>query len=285
MAHEDRARTMRIPAIALVLLSIGARIFAVTSQSLHGSYAGSETRTPVLVELFTSEGCSSCPPADRFLQKLDGQPMQGAEMIALSEHVDYWNHIGWKDPYSANFYSQRQSAYANRFGLDSVYTPQMVVDGISEFVAAIRHCYVQCRCSRRPLTLLSITCPITLPKRKAVIGILSFHKVDASVHDSALHPNCQIGEIEVAPLERHHFTNPQTQTMRHQKAHSPKRKLRLPDCSVSSSARRRSNSRLGGSPAKVSQWGVPLGLWALGVRRKCLPRWRAEFRQRSTLAQ
>ncbi len=57
-------------------------------------------------------------------------------MIVLSEHVDYWNHIGWKDPYSASFYSQRQSAYANRFGLDSVYTPQMVVDGTSEFVGS-----------------------------------------------------------------------------------------------------------------------------------------------------
>jgi len=57
-------------------------------------------------------------------------------MIVLSEHVDYWNHIGWKDPYSARFYSERQSAYAKRFGLDSVYTPQIVVDGASEFVGS-----------------------------------------------------------------------------------------------------------------------------------------------------
>jgi len=128
---------MRIPAIAvMVVLSIGAWILEVTPQPLRGSDAGSDVRTPVLVELFTSEGCSSCPPADRFLEKLDGQPVQGAEMIVLSEHVDYWNHIGWKDPYSASFYSQRQSAYANRFGLDSVYTPQMVVDGTSEFVGS-----------------------------------------------------------------------------------------------------------------------------------------------------
>jgi hypothetical protein len=110
--------------------------FGQTNSNAAPGEPGSMPRV-VVVELFTSEGCSSCPPADALLKELsEQQKVQGAQIVALEEHVDYWNSLGWKDPYSAAEFSQRQSDYAHVFGTDGVYTPQMIVDGQNELVGS-----------------------------------------------------------------------------------------------------------------------------------------------------
>lgn len=105
---------------SFVTVILGLANFANISNS-SASGAG-----PVIVELFTSEGCSSCPPADDLLSRT---LREDPNIAGMSEHVDYWNHLGWRDPNSAAIFSERQSAYAKKFGLSSVYTPQMIING------------------------------------------------------------------------------------------------------------------------------------------------------------
>jgi hypothetical protein len=92
---------------------------------------------PIVVELFTSEGCSSCPAADRLLARLEQtQPVAGAQVIAIEEHVDYWNQLGWNDPFSSPSYRARQNDYAIAFHSSDIFTPQMVVNGQTAFVGS-----------------------------------------------------------------------------------------------------------------------------------------------------
>jgi len=106
---------------------------AAQNQSTHPQSA----REPVVVELFTSEGCSSCPPADDFLAQLDARQTLGtAEVIALEEHVDYWDQQGWKDPFSSSAWTARQYQYSGSLHTGNPYTPEMVIDGTAGFVGS-----------------------------------------------------------------------------------------------------------------------------------------------------
>ena len=119
----------------LIALAAFSLTLSLSAQPLAPSAPGH--RQPVLVELFTSEGCSDCPPADALLARLDAtQFVPGAQAIVLSEHVTYWNHLGWRDPFSSEVMTERQHQYSLRFSLDEVYTPQVVVDGARQFVGS-----------------------------------------------------------------------------------------------------------------------------------------------------
>ena len=113
-----------------MLIRMTAAFLVMTTMAL------AETpKTPVVIELFTSEGCSSCPPADADLTRLvKEQPVAGAQIIPLAWHIDYLDRLGWRDPFSSQLATARQYQYKGAFHLDTVYTPQLVVDGSAELI-------------------------------------------------------------------------------------------------------------------------------------------------------
>ncbi len=123
---------------AVLVTFLGVKTLAGShSEPPKAALAESSNLQPVVVELFTSEGCSSCPPADAFLKQLDDAGrVNSVEIIAIEEHVDYWDHLGWRDPFSSHDWTERQEQYAHAFNHDGVYTPQLVVNGRRELVGS-----------------------------------------------------------------------------------------------------------------------------------------------------
>jgi hypothetical protein len=122
----------------LIIFFLGFTVFEVDKNINSGStrhHLKKSYRSFAILELFTSEGCSSCPPADRLLPQLASTD---ASIIPLSFHVDYWDRYGWKDPFSNASFTERQNQYAKQFKLESIYTPQLVINGEYELVGSNR---------------------------------------------------------------------------------------------------------------------------------------------------
>lgn len=164
-------------------------VFAVTAG--HARTPGApEPPRPVLVELFTSEGCSSCPPADLLLMDLDrAQKDHGVEVVVLGEHVDYWDRGGWRDPFSSAQFTDRQSAYAARFKASSMYTPEMVVDGRVGFVG-----------SDRGQALRAIAEAARQPKAKVTLALEPGHPGGAVRLSILVEEPARIGNVEPAEV-------------------------------------------------------------------------------------
>ena len=141
---------------------IGAALVALV---IGGGFAPSQRHVAdgdvaVLAELFTSEGCNSCPPADAALEILmHQQPVEGVYVIALSEHVTYWDHQGWKDPFGSTQFTSRQQQYGRRFNLDSIFTPQLVIDGTSQVIGSDKRAIEQAlgNAAKTPKPALQVT--------------------------------------------------------------------------------------------------------------------------------
>ena len=124
----------------LFLLGLGLLLIAaVTSTRLTPAKVATNHPGTVVLELFTSQGCSSCPPADRLLSTLGREDFAGRTVIPLAYHVDYWNYLGWRDPFSSARWSDRQRRYAQKIQASQVYTPQLVVNGTEQMVGNAEH--------------------------------------------------------------------------------------------------------------------------------------------------
>lgn len=127
-----REHLAKLSAMVKLKILILIAVFAATAVSQGAAREEEATKRPVLVELFTSQGCSSCPPADRLLQDLGRQP----DIIAISWPINYWDYLGWADTFAEPQFTERQKAYQQTLNRHYVYTPQMVIDGRQDIVGS-----------------------------------------------------------------------------------------------------------------------------------------------------
>lgn len=163
----------------------------------------SPARVPVIVELFTSEGCESCPPADQILKQfIAAQPVDMAMVIGLSEHVDYWDRLGWKDPFSDALYSRRQSDYATHApsgSTENIYTPQMIVDGGASFVGSDRATALAAirKAAAQPKRLIALAWSVQQPGKLDIdvpAGARQSGRVMMAITEDGLSTNVTRGE-------------------------------------------------------------------------------------------
>jgi len=180
------SKKMAASGTVLILTALG--VAALNSQESPKPHA--VQASPVVVELFTSEGCSSCPPADALLAKLaEHSPVGDAQIVALEEHVDYWDDQGWHDPFSSHNWTTRQSAYAGVLGNKNPYTPQIVVGGSAE-----------CSGGRPQLALQAISQEAARPKTPVTLSPGAAGKPGTenfSVQVGKLTPSAKGGAAEV----------------------------------------------------------------------------------------
>jgi hypothetical protein len=124
-----------MPRPRLIAVLVAVAVIAALSLTMHGA-PPKLGPAPVVVELFTSQGCSSCPPADALIHDITADASLRGHVIPLAFHVDYWDRLGWRDPFSSAEWSRRQAFYAHAMHLNSAYTPQAIVGGIREFVGS-----------------------------------------------------------------------------------------------------------------------------------------------------
>jgi hypothetical protein len=171
----------------VLLLPYFYSLFSLTTgllPMLHDSPSDNIERAPVIVELFTSQGCSSCPSADQLLSKLVKEAESSNRPVyGLSFHVSYWNYLGWNDPYSKEQFTKRQRAYASKFRNNSIYTPQMVVHGKKEFVGSNE------RTARSEINHMA---------ERSAVNLLSAQIIDRQTH--LIHLNVRVDSAGKAPL-------------------------------------------------------------------------------------